>query len=125
MTSPLKAQGLFSVFWPFSIIMSFGWFPFVFQLPSPQDSLMFATIVAFMFHRFWSFFQFPSKVEVRIRLYTFFKFNYFVSKDSKIDSFANPIFFFLLIIIGLVFWPRLGDMSVCQSPKGVHVCPFL
>ena len=24
-------------------------------------------------------------------------------------------------LLGLVFWPRLGDLSVCQTPKGVYV----
>ena len=33
--SPLKSPGLFSVFWPFSIMQSFGWSPPVRQLPSP------------------------------------------------------------------------------------------
>ena len=31
----------------------------------------------------------------------------------------------LLLLYGLVFWPRLGDPSVCQSPIGVYVCYFL
>ena len=31
----LKSPGLFSVFWPFSIMLSFGWSPHVGQLPSP------------------------------------------------------------------------------------------
>ena len=33
--SLLKSPGLFSVFWPFSIMLSFGWSPLVRQLPSP------------------------------------------------------------------------------------------
>ena len=32
------------------------------------------------------------------------------------------ILFFLLIIIRSVFWPRLGDPYVCQSPTDVYVC---
>ena len=35
--SLLKSPGLFSVFWPFSIILSFGWSLLVLQLPSPQS----------------------------------------------------------------------------------------
>ena len=34
-------------------------------------------------------------------------------------------FFFCLLTLGLVFWPRLGDPFVCQSPIGVYVCYFL
>ena len=33
--SLLKCPGLFSVFWPFSVMLSFGWSPIVRQLPSP------------------------------------------------------------------------------------------
>ena len=33
--SLLKSPGLFLVFWPFSIVLSFGWSPLVCQLPSP------------------------------------------------------------------------------------------
>ena len=45
------------------------------------------------------FFQFPSKVEVLILLFTFFQFYSVVCRDSKVDYFASSLFFFLLIII--------------------------
>ena len=53
-----------------------------------------------------------------------------VSRDSKVDNFANSLFFFFFfffcwLLLCLVFWPRLGDSSVCQSPKGVCVCHSL
>ena len=67
-------------------------------------------IVTCMFHSF--FFQFPSKVEVLILLFTFFQFYSVVIRDSKFDSFACSLF--LLI-----------DPCVCQSPIGVYVCDFL
>ena len=35
-----KYPGLFSVFWPFSTMLSFGWSPLVCQLPSPPVSLV-------------------------------------------------------------------------------------
>ena len=53
-------------------------------------------IVTFLFHSF--FFQFPSKVEVLIILFTFFQFNSVVSRDSKVDNFSNSNFFLLIII---------------------------
>ena len=56
------------------------------------------TIGIILTSMFYSFFQFPSKVEVLILLFTFFKFFSVVSRDSKVDYFANS-FFFLLIII--------------------------
>ena len=87
----------------------------------PNAPITIGTIVTCMFH---SFFQFPSKVQVLILLFTFFQFYSVVRQDSKVDNFANSLFccWFLL---GLVFWLRLGDLSVCQSSKRIYVCHFL
>ena len=73
------------------------------------------------------FFQFPSKVEVLIFLFTFFHFYSVVSQDSNLHNFANSLFFFCCcwLLLGLVFWQILGDPSVCQSPIGVHEYHFL
>ena len=38
--SLLKSPGLFTVFWPFSIMLSFGWSPLVRQFPSPLVPLV-------------------------------------------------------------------------------------
>ena len=38
--SLLNSPGLFSVFWPFSIMLSFGWSPLVLHLPSPPVPLI-------------------------------------------------------------------------------------
>ena len=38
--SLFKSPGLFLVFWPFSIMLSFGWSPLVHQLPSPPVPLV-------------------------------------------------------------------------------------
>ena len=38
--SLLKSPGLFSVFWPFSIMLFFGWSPLVHQLPTPPVPLV-------------------------------------------------------------------------------------
>ena len=70
------------------------------------------------------FFQFPSKVEVLIFLFTFFQFYSLVSWDSK-STILQFLFFFCWLLLGLVFWPRFGDRSVCQSTIGVYVCYFL
>ena len=86
----------------------------------PNAPITIGIIVTSMFH---SFFQFSSKVEVLIFLFTFFQFHSVVSRDSKVDNFASSLFYWLLL--GLVFWPRLGDLCVCQSPIGVYVCHFL
>ena len=110
-------------------MLSFGW-----SLPRPPTSKSFSPfsnplvtvpnapitigiIVTCMFH---SFFQFSSKVEVLIFLFTFFQFYFVLSRDSKVDNFVSSLFFCWLTV-SLVFGPRLGDPSVCQSPIGVYV----
>ena len=57
----------------------------------PKAPITIGTIVTLMFH---SFFQFPCKVEVLIFLFTFFQFYSMVSRDTKVDSFANSLLFF-------------------------------
>ena len=87
----------------------------------PKGPITIGIIVTFIFH---SYFQFPIKVVVLILLFIFFQFYSVVSWDSKVHNFANSLFL-LLIITDLVFWSRLGDSSVCQSPIGVYACHFL
>ena len=62
----------------------------------PKAPITIGIIVTFMFH---SFFQFSSKVEVLILLFTFFQFYSVVTRDSKVDYFASSLFLLLLIII--------------------------
>ena len=89
---------------------------------APKAPITIGIIVTFMFHTF--FFQFPSKVEVLILLFTFFQFYSVVIRDSKVDNFAS-LSFFCGLFLSLVFWPRLGDPCVCQSPIGVFACHSL
>ena len=74
-------------------------------------------IVTWMFHRF---FQFPSKVEVLILLFKFFQFYSVVSEDSKVDNFANSLFFLLITIrsglLAEIWW------SVCMSKSHKSLC---
>ena len=89
----------------------------------PNAPTIIGRILTCMFH---SFFQFPSKVEVLILLFTFFQFNSVINRDSKVLNFANSLFCCCCwLLLGLVFWLRLGDLCVCQSPIGVYVCYFL
>ena len=62
----------------------------------PKAPITIGIVVTFIFH---NFFQFFSKVKVLILLFTFLQFYSVVSRDSKVDNFANSLFFFLLIII--------------------------
>ena len=87
----------------------------------PNVPITIGIIFTFMFHRF---FQFPGKFEVLILLFTFFQFYSMVSRDSKVDYFAYSLFFCWLLL-GLVFWPWVGDPCVGQSPIGVYVSHFV
>ena len=48
--SLLNSPGLFSVFWPFSIILSFGWSPLVRLLPSPSVPLVILSLLCQKHH---------------------------------------------------------------------------
>ena len=83
----------------------------------PNAPITIGIIVTCMFH---SFFQFPSKVEVLIPLFTFFHFPSVVSRDSKVDYFASSLFFFLIIIkSGLLAGIR---WSVCMLKSYRSLC---
>ncbi len=75
----------------------------------PKAPITIGIIVTCMFH---SFFQFSCKVEVLISLFTFFQFYSVVSRDSKVDNFADFLllfFFFLLLIVAY----RSSKVSDC------------
>ena len=59
----------------------------------PKAPITIGIIVTFIFHNFLKFFI---KVEVLISLFTFFQFHYVVSRDSKVDNFADFLFFFFV-----------------------------
>ena len=66
--------------------------PFNNPLVTEQKApIIIGIIVTFMFH---SFFQLSCKIEVLILLFTFLQFYSVVSRDSKVDNFANSLLFF-------------------------------
>ena len=81
----------------------------------PNAPITIGIIVTFIFH---SFFQFSSKVEVLISLFTFFQFYSAVSRDSKVDNFAD---FFLLIIITSGLRAEIR-WSLCISKSHRSLC---
>ena len=66
-------------------------------------------------------FQFPSKVEVLILLFTLYQFYSVISWESKVDNFANSLFFFLLIIIRFGLLTEIR-WSVCMSKSHRNLC---
>ena len=61
----------------------------------PKAPITIGIIVTFMFH---SFFQFTSKVMVLISLFTFFQFYSVVCQNSKVNNFADFLFFFCWLL---------------------------
>ena len=119
--SLFKSPGFSSVFCPFSIMLSYGWFPFLHQISSrlgslvtvPRVPITIATKVTFMFH---SFCQFSSKVEVLIFLFPFLQFYSVVSWDSKVNNFVNSLFF-VDYYMATIRW----SLSMLKSHKSLCV----
>ena len=100
--SLLRSPGLFSVFWPFSIMLLF-WMvstrpptskssrPFYNPLVTvPKAPITTGIIVTFVFH---NFFNSLARSMILISLFTYFQFYSVVSWDSKVDNFADFLFF--------------------------------
>ena len=73
--------------------------PFSYPLVTVPKAPIAIIIFTLIYH---SFFQFPSKVEVLISLFTFFQFYSVVSRDSKVDNFENSLFLLIIIRSGLL-----------------------
>ena len=77
----------------------------------PNTPITIGIIVTCMFH---SFFYFPSIFSVL-----------FCGQPGQQSRQFCRFSSFCWLLLDLVFWPRLGDLYVCQSPIGVNVCYFL
>ena len=82
----------------------------------PKAPITIGIIVTFMFH---SFFQFSSKVEVFILIFTVIQFYSVFSRDSKVDNFASSFFLLIIIRSGLLAEIR---WSVCTSKSHRSLC---
>ena len=118
----LKSPGLFSVFWSFSIMLSFGWSPLIRQLPShpvpliilnnplvtvPKAPITIGIIGTFIFHS-----SFNSLARSRyLSFFSHFSVFFCGQPGQQSRQFCKFSFF---------CW--LGDPCVCQSPIGVYVC---
>ena len=79
----------------------------------PKAPITIGIIVTFMFH---NFFQFPSNIEVRILLFTFFQFYSVVSWDSKVHNIENSLSFCWSGLLAEIRW------SVCMSKSHRSLC---
>ena len=80
----------------------------------PRAPITLGIIVTFMY---LSFFQFSSKINVLIFLFTFFQFYSVVSRESKVHNSASPLFCWLSL--GLVVRLRLNDPIQTENLRGV------
>ena len=94
----------------------------------PNASITIGTIVSLMFH---SFFQFCSKVEVLIFLFTFLQIYSVVRRDSKVNNFADSLFFLLIImrsgLLAGIKWSVCmlkSHRSLCESRTGAGLCIY-
>ena len=100
--SRLKSPGLFSVFWRFSIMLSFGWSPLVRQLPSPpvpsiilrwlpKAPITIAIIISFMFYSF-----FNSLARSRYLSFFSYSFSFIMWSTGTAKSTILQILFFII-----------------------------
>ena len=68
----------------------------------PKAPITIGIIITCMFHSCFFFFQFPSKVEVLILLFTFFQFYSVVSRNSNVHNFVSSLFLLIIIRSGLL-----------------------
>ena len=125
----LMSPGRFSVFWPFSL-MQLVWMvstcPVIFKSSSPFNNplvtvpkapITIGINVTFMCHSFSILYQGPGT-------YPSFQFlSFFGQPGQQSPQFCKFYFFvYCWLLYSLVFWPRLGDLFVCQSPIYIYVC---
>ena len=85
----------------------------------PKTPVTIGIIVTFNFHSFFNSLA-------RSRYLSFFSLSFsFILLSTGISKFTIlQVLFFYWLLLGLVFWPRLGDLFVCQSSVGVHIAIF-
>ena len=87
----------------------------------PKAPITIGIIVTFMFHIF-------KDSLARSRNLSLFSHSFcFIlrSAGTAKSTILKILFFFCWLLLGLVFWSRFSDPSVCQRPIGVYLCHFL
>ena len=129
-----KSQGLFSVFWPISIMQLFGWCPFVLLFSRP---LVLVSILWWLYQEHHSynryfhviqFFHFLSKVQVLILFLLSFNFVLWSAGTTKSTILQTLLFLFIFIMyyllirvfhINVSWWSFTGvwvTASLLKSP---------
>ena len=79
-----------------------------------------ALIITYVFHSFFNFLARPRYLSIFSHSFSFILWSAGTAKSTILQ-----VLFFCWLLLGRVFWPRLGDPCVCQSPIGDYVCYFL
>ena len=88
----------------------------------PKAPITTGIIVTFMFHRFFSILW---QGRGTYPLFHTLSVLFYGQLGQQSRQFCKFTFFCCWLLLGLVFWPRLGDLCVCQSPIVLYVCDFL
>ena len=86
----------------------------------PDAPITIGIIVTCMFHSF-----FNSLARSRYLSFLSHSFSFILWSFRTAKSTILQVLFFCWLLLGLVFWPRLGNPCVFQSPIGVYVYYFL
>ena len=86
----------------------------------PKAPITIGIIVTFMFHS-----CFTSLARSRHLCLFSHSFSFILWSAGAAKSTILQVFFCCCLLLDLVFWRRLGDPFLCQSPIGVFVCHFL
>ena len=84
----------------------------------PNAPITIGIIITCMFH---SFFNFLSR-SMYLSFFSHLSVLFYGQPGQQSRQFCW--FSYCWSLFGLVFWPRLGDLRVCQSPMGVYVSYF-
>ena len=89
----------------------------------PKAPITISIIVTFMFHSLF-FFQFSSKVYVFIHIFTFFQFYSVVSRDRKVNNFADFLSFFFFLLLNMIMPGLHAEIrwSVCILKSHRNLC---
>ena len=93
----------------------------------PNAPITIGIIVTYIFNSFFNSLARSRYLSFFSHSFSFILWSAGTAKSTilQVLFFSFFFFFFCWLLLGLVFWQRLGDPCVWQSPIGVYVCYFL
>ena len=90
----------------------------------PNVPITVGIIVTSMFHSFFNSLARSRYLSFFSHSFSFILWSAGAAKSTILQVLFFFFFFFCWLLLGLVFWPGLGDPLVCQSPIGVYAWHF-